>query len=321
MKIEAQAIFKRRFLGAVDLALSRIPTVNFNGNRSAVATVGAGLTTSNGTNCIACDRPMSSTMTGGVGTPDDNRVGLTAAYARHTGALPQAPGHLKPITKDIPLSETAEADIKKRLCTEPDETILTVARPASAGVRRGSIKVDLNSHTDVRSGEVSPVPTAEEAALDSPNNFMKLPSGYYDEFMTDDISTPALSRSTSMNNRKSGKKVQRPATAGASRSRNQPQGEDAAYVMRGGYKMPVTFESETISQALVDRFQKDVSISGVHKYGVDPRNKMAVSKSNDVFRMVQYAGSRKQGSARGSDSPPPMEKRRLVPTGIVNIAP
>ena len=319
MKIEAQAIFKRRFLGAVELALSRIPTVNFNGNRSAVATttIGAGLAMTNGANCIACDRPMTGNAGGGVGSPEDNRIGLTAAYARHTGIVPLAPGHLKPITKDIPLSETAEIDIKKKLCTEPDEAILTVARPASAGVRRGSIKVDLNTHSNMDSGEVSPVPTGAENALDSPNNLVNLPSGYYDEFMTDDISTPALSRSTSMANRKGGKKVQRPATAGASRIRNQPPGEDGAYVMRGGYKMPVTFESETISQALVDRFQKDVSISGVHKYGVDPRNKIATSKSNDNFRMVQYTGSRKQGSTRGSNSPPPMEKRRLVPAGLL----
>lgn len=149
--------------------------------------------------------------------------------------------------------------------------------------------------------------------VDSPHNLVKLSSGYYEQFMTDDISTPAVSHSPKRG--KAGKKMQRPVTAGATRSRNRDpsQGEDGTYVLRAGYKMPLSFESDQISQALVDRFQKDISFTHSHKYG-SVSNKMAVSKSNDNFRMVQFDGSRRQGSNRRSKSPP-IDKRRLVPTG------
>lgn len=117
--------------------------MNFSGNRSAIAisNAGLGLATANGTNCIACDRPVSGPAVGGVGTPEDNRVGLAASYARHAGQMPYAPGHLKPMTKDIPLSETAQIDIKKHLCTAPADDILQVVRPISAGVRKGPLQV------------------------------------------------------------------------------------------------------------------------------------------------------------------------------------
>lgn len=139
--MEAQVIFKRRFLNAVELALSRIPTVNFSGNRSSIAVTsgGLGLVMANGTNCIACDRPIGGAA--GLGASDESRKGLVASYARHTGSTPHGPGYLKPMTKDLNLSEQAQIDLKKQLCTPPDESIMTITRPASAGARKGSIKV------------------------------------------------------------------------------------------------------------------------------------------------------------------------------------
>lgn len=86
--------------------------------------------------------------------------------------------------------------------------------------------------------------------------------------------------------------------------------------MRAGFKMPVTFETDKISQSLAQRFQKDTTISGVHR--LEDKHKLATSKSStsinqraDNNRMVKFDGSQRQ--ANGGTSP--VDKRRLVPTG------
>lgn len=249
IKYEARAIFVKRFIDALDLALLKLDTIvlsassAFGRNQNSIS--GRPGASNQSSSCIACDRPLKMRTTS-----------KTVSHASiQNRLLKQINSQLK---ESVELATMKEKDKEK-------ETLLT---PLTLETMKNSASLPILSRPQ------SAAPRFPQKSLVSSHST--------NQIIDDSITTPAATQASihgNNGNRGNQSPNRRPKSAAVTRHRtalvdsatnesgpNNNSQQGSPYVYKGGFRMPNPSQSpqEALVHSLVNQFHKDLTISHPH---------------------------------------------------------